>query len=176
MALVTRLSRLFQADFHAVLDRIEEPDLQLRQAVREMQFALDQDQQRLQLLQHEATRLDKAGVAAVADLKGFDEELDICLAAKKDDLARDLVRRKLGVEKQIQTLQQQFASIEVQRAQLAKQIDEQKQQLTSMKQKLELLVSDADPFAGGLCNQADAVRSEEVEIALLREKERRAKA
>ena len=41
MALVTRLSRLFQADFHAVLDRIEEPDLQLRQAVREMQFALD---------------------------------------------------------------------------------------------------------------------------------------
>ena len=52
MALVTRLSRLFQADFHAVLDRIEEPDLQLRQAVREMQFALDQDQQRQQLLQH----------------------------------------------------------------------------------------------------------------------------
>ena len=36
MALVNRLSRLFQADFHAVLDRIEEPDLQLRQAVREM--------------------------------------------------------------------------------------------------------------------------------------------
>jgi len=43
MALVTRLTRLFQADFHAVLDRIEEPDLQLKQAVREMQFALDQD-------------------------------------------------------------------------------------------------------------------------------------
>ena len=64
MALVTRLSRLFQADFHAVLDRIEEPDLQLRQAVREMQFALDQDQQRLQLLQHEATRLDEACAAA----------------------------------------------------------------------------------------------------------------
>ena len=176
MALVTRLSRLFQADFHAVLDRIEEPDLQLRQAVREMQFALEQDQQRLQLLQHETTRLDKAGIAAEADLKDFDEELDICLAAKKDDLARDLVRRKLGVEKQIQTLQQQFASIAIQREQLAKQIDEQNQQLSSMKQKLELLVSDEDPFAGSLCNQTDAIRSEEVEIALLREKERRAKA
>ena len=60
MALVTRLSRLFQADFHAVLDRIEEPDLQLRQAVREMQFALEQDQQRRQLLRHEAGRLDTA--------------------------------------------------------------------------------------------------------------------
>ena len=110
MALVTRLSRLFQADFHAVLDRIEEPDLQLRQAVREMQFTLDQDQQRLKLLQHEAAQLDKAARAASANLEAYDEELDICLAAKKDDLARDLIRRKLVSEKQLQALQQQFAS------------------------------------------------------------------
>ena len=57
MALVTRLSRLFQADVHAVLDRIEEPDLQLRQAVREMQLSLDQDRQRLKLLRHEYSQL-----------------------------------------------------------------------------------------------------------------------
>ena len=176
MALVTRLSRLFQADFHAVLDRIEEPDLQLRQAVREMQFALEQDQQRLQLLQHEAIQVDKACAAATTNLKSFDEELDICLAAKKDDLARDLIRRKLSNEKQIQALQQQAASIDLQRQKLVKQIDEQNQQLTSMKQKLELLVNDDEHLAGGNFDHADAIRSEEVEIALLREKERRAKA
>jgi len=176
MALVTRLSRLFQADFHAVLDRIEEPDLQLRQAVREMQFALDQDQQRLKLLQHEATRLGKAATDAEANLKSFDEELDICLAAKKDDLARDLIRRKLIAEKQLQALQQQSVSVEAQRQNLTKQIDEQSQHLTSMKQKLELLVSDEDSFAAGKFNSADAIRNEEIEIALLREKERRAKA
>ena len=176
MALVTRLSRLFQADFHAVLDRIEEPDLQLRQAVREMQFALDQDQQRLKLLQHEATQLGKATTDAEANLKGFDEELDICLAAKKDDLARDLIRRKLAGEKQLQTLQQQSVSVESQHQNLTRQIDEQGQQLTSMKQKLELLVSDEDSFASGNLNHADAIRNEEIEIALLREKERRARA
>jgi len=175
MALVTRLSRLFQADFHAVLDRIEEPDLQLRQAVREMQFALDQDQQRLQLLQHEAAQVDKACATTGTNLKSFDEELDICLAAKKDDLARDLIRRKLSHEKQLQILQQQSASIDVQRQHLVKQIDEQNQQLTSMKQKLELLLSDDEHLAGGNFNHTDAIRSEEVEIALLREKERRAK-
>ncbi len=176
MALVTRLSRLFQADFHAVLDRIEEPDLQLRQAVREMQFALDQDQQRLKLLQHEATQLGKAATDAEANLKSFDEELDICLAAKKDDLARDLIRRKLASEKQLQTLQQQSVSVESQHQNLTKQIDEQNQQLTSMKQKLELLVSDEDSLAAGNFNHADAIRNEEIEIALLREKERRTKA
>ena len=34
MAIVTRLTRLFRADAHAVLDRLEEPEVLLRQAVR----------------------------------------------------------------------------------------------------------------------------------------------
>ena len=140
MALVTRLSRLFQADFHAVLDRIEEPDLQLRQAVREMQFALDQDQQRKQLLQHEADQLDKAVVSIGDKLQALDEELDICIAADKDDLARDLVHRKLAAEKQLQATSDRSTAIKLQRQTLDRQIDEQTQQLTSMKQKLELLV------------------------------------
>ena len=77
MALITRLSRLFEADFHAVLDRIEEPELQLRQAVREMRFALEQNRQRLKLLQHEAVQLDKRSADKKASIEGFDQELDI---------------------------------------------------------------------------------------------------
>ena len=34
MPLINRVSRLFRADLHAVLDRIEEPDVLLRQAAR----------------------------------------------------------------------------------------------------------------------------------------------
>jgi phage shock protein A len=176
MALITRLSRLFEADFHAVLDRIEEPDLQLKQAVREMQFALDQDRQRLKLLQHEAEQLARTTSAVVTDLKGFDEELDICLAANEEDLARDLVRRKLAGDKQLQGLKQQSTSIEVLQQNLAAEIEEQGQQLTSMKQKLELLVSADTELARGNFSHADAIRNEEIEIALLREKERRAKS
>ena len=176
MALVTRLSRLFQADFHAVLDRIEEPDLQLRQAVREMQFALDQDRQRQQLLQHEAAQLAKS-IATIADnLQLLDDELDICLAAKKDDLARDLVRRKLVAEKNLRSGRERLAGLEQQSRELARQIDEQGGQLTAMKQKLELLVSTDEYHAADEFNQADAIRNEEVEIALLREKQRRAKS
>ena len=173
MALVTRLSRLFQADFHAVLDRIEEPDIQLKQAVREMQLALDQDEQRLSLLQHETEQLNKAGIGATKALQTFDEELDICLAAEKEDLARDLIRRKLASEKQLLSIKQQSETIEAQMKRLDKQINEQRQQLTSMKQKLELLVDDENRCVGEF-NPADNIRDEEVEIALLREKQRRA--
>jgi phage shock protein A len=176
MALVTRLSRLFQADFHAVLDRIEEPELQLRQAVREMQFALDHDRQRLQLLQHEAEQLGRQMSASGDRLQSLDEELDICLAAKQDELARDLVRRKLVIEKQQQRRRERVEALELQCAALTRQIDEQTQQLSSMKQKLELLVSRADPVASAGCDGEDVIRSEEVEIALLREKQRRVKS
>ncbi|MCP4768755.1 MAG: hypothetical protein GY875_21145 [Gammaproteobacteria bacterium] len=176
MALVTRLTRLFQADFHAVLDHIEEPDLQLKQAVREMQLALDQDRQGQRLLQHEAAQLAKAVSNMTASIAALDEELDICLAAKKDDLARNLVRRKLGAEKQLRAAGEQSARVELQQHALERQIDEQGQQLDSMKQKLELLVSSNDDPFGATPVQGDAIRSEEVEIALLREKERRVKS
>jgi len=176
MALVTRISRLFQADFHAVLDRIEEPDLQLRQAVREMQYALEQDQQRLQLLQHETEQLDKTRAVTEARLQTLDEELDICLGAKQDDLARDLIRRKLILEKRLQANAERSTSIERQVHSLGRQIEEQNQQLESMQQKLELLVSSADRPADAGIATVDTVRNEEIEIALLREKQRRAKS
>ena len=48
-------------------------------------------------------------------LQALDEELDICLAAHKDDLARDLVRRKLGAEQQLQATRERAAAIELQR-------------------------------------------------------------
>ena len=175
MALVTRLSRLFQADFHAVLDRIEEPDLQLRQAVREMQFALEQDQQRRQLLLHEAGRLDTAADDISHKLQALDEELDICLAAHKDDLARDLVRRKLGAEQQLQTTRERATAIELQLETISQQLDEQSQQLIAMKQKLELLVNAEDNPFNVNPGTAETIRNEEIEIALLREKQRREK-
>ena len=176
MALITRLSRLFEADFHAVLDRIEEPELQLRQAVREMQFALDQDRQRYKLLQHEAGRLDEAEAGIIAALEGFDQELDICLGANKDDLARDLVRRKLAGEKQLQAIRAQVQAVDSQCRELDAVIDEHDQQLAAMKQKLELLASQESALADRSYRPPESIRNEEVEIALLREKQRRAKS
>ena len=149
MALVTRLSRLFQADVHAVLDRIEEPDLQLRQAVREMQLALDQDRQRLKLLRHEYSQLMRTLSEGEALLETFDEELDTCLAADKDDLARDLIRRKLANERQTQALHKQSETVATQIQALEHQIEEQDQQLTGMKQKLELLANSPERFVDG---------------------------
>ena len=47
MPILNRVKRLFQADVHAILDVIEEPEAVLKQAIREMQESLDQKQGQL---------------------------------------------------------------------------------------------------------------------------------
>lgn len=175
MALITRLSRLFQADFHAVLDRIEEPDIQLKQAIREMQIDLQQSEQRLALLQHESETLSNLVTDANARLSAFDEELDICFAAKKEDLARDLIKRKLEVTRQLQSSEKQQAMLQSSIQSLELNIEENREALENMTQKLDLLVTDIDSGSKHdyLSSVSPGVRSEEIEIAFLREKQKR---
>jgi len=176
MALITRISRLFQADFHAVLDRIEEPDIQLKQAIREMRIDLQQSEQRLALLQHEGESLSNMVNDAKTRLGTFDEELDICFAAKKEDLARDLIKRKLETTHQLQSSEKQNAALQSSIQNLELSIEENREQLENMTQKLDLLVTDMDSGAaqGHFSNTSTAVRNEEIEIAFLREKQKRA--
>ena len=77
MTLITRLSRLFRADFHAVLDRIEEPETLLRQAIREMEEEIAcQEQAMAERLDGARTELynlltDLSRMGALADGEGI---------------------------------------------------------------------------------------------------------
>ena len=97
MALINRVTRLFKADFNAVLDRIEEPEQVLKQAIREMEDDLVGAEQRIQVVTHDQDALNERKSELDAKITEIDEELDLCFAKKKDELARTLVRRKLEV-------------------------------------------------------------------------------
>jgi phage shock protein A len=178
MPIITRLGRLFRADLHAVLDHIEEPAALLRQAVREMEDALEQDGRRLQLLRHELAELDERRAELERSAVELDEELDICLAARQEELAKGLIRRRLehqGLGKRIDKRRQQTrAALE----KLAAQVDHNARQLDAMRQKVELLAR--EPAVGEpprpWTPDAVNVRDEDVEVAFLREMQRRAQA
>ena len=61
MALITRISRLFKADFHAVLDQIEEPEQLLKQAIRDMQDEIAVAEQRIANREREQKSLQAHG-------------------------------------------------------------------------------------------------------------------
>jgi phage shock protein A len=177
MALITRVSRLFRADMHAVLDRIEEPELLLRQAVREMEDELARDEQRLKAMRMEQTQVHARGEEVARAQQALEQELDVCFASDEQELARGVVRRKLESERLAAVLARRAQMLEESSASLAAQVEENRTRLESMRQKAEILAEESsamrtgDPWVG----QSVVVRQEEVDVALLREKQKRSR-
>jgi|TARA_Y100000310_G_scaffold200189_2_gene200197 phage shock protein A len=99
MALIKRLSRLFEADLHAVLDQIEEPQALLKQSVREMAEELAKGEQHLKEMRTEHSHLSRRSTEIEGSLVDMEGELDLCFESNNDDLARQLLKRKLLTEK-----------------------------------------------------------------------------
>lgn len=174
MALINRVSRLFKADFHAVLDRIEEPDILLRQAIREMQDDVYADEQQLKRLQAEQQQADQRQSNVQHSLQQVDEELDVCFAAGNHDLARQVVRRKLEQQQRLQQLTQHKLSRQQQSSEIEQRLSEHRQQLQSMLEKAECLLDAAATNDGYHENIEAGVLERDVEVAFLREQQRRA--
>ena len=177
MALITRISRLFKADFHAVLDQIEEPDLLLRQAIREMEDDLAAREQRIRLASHEqeGLRTHKAELAQL--LTELDDQLDLCFAAQKPDLARNLVRRKLETQRAARHLAKRESTIEKSLSEQRAMLEEHRVTLDGLRQKAEIFTARPREAVGDFKDSFDrelAVSDDEVEVAFLREQTRRA--
>lgn len=178
MALVTRVSRLFRADLHAVLDRVEEPDVVLRQAIREMEEEFAGDEQRVKLINHEQEQITARAADIEQSLGDIDEELDVCFASEKDELARVLIKRKLEAQRLKKHMSRKADALGQTLTTLETRLKENRARLDSMRQKAELLSEDKTPdYAEDAWGVPDiSVQDEDVEVAFLREKQRRARS
>ena len=92
MALINRLSRLVKADFHAVLDNIEEPEQLLKQAIRDMEDNLAETEQRILLCANDQEALSVRRMELQNAIDEINAQLDLCFASEKDELARSLIK------------------------------------------------------------------------------------
>lgn len=177
MALINRISRLFKADFHAVLDRIEEPEQLLRQAIRDMDEQLAESVQRSKVRTQEQQSLAKRKAELNARLAETDSELDLCFESGKDELVRGLVRKKLEIQRLLKRVAADEAATGEYLSDLRKQIDENRNVLESLRQKAEVFAQ--RPAVGSNHDASNwrvselAVSEAEVEVALLREQSAR---
>jgi phage shock protein A len=177
MALISRVSRLFTADVHAVLDRIEEPQVLLKQAIREMEDEAASGGQQLKWLRHEKQQLEKKRDAGSTLVDELDSELDICFEAGEEELARSLVKRKLTEQQRTKTATAQLDSVASAIVELSAVLDDQRHKLREMQQNAEILTEDARTDAGISESFAGPeIGPEEIDIAFLREKQRRSRA
>jgi phage shock protein A len=165
---------MMRADLNAVLDRIEEPELLLRQAVREMEEELGRSEQRIACLEAEREQLNARQEALGASIHSSQEELDLCFDAGKDDLARTLVKRKLESSRLQQALKVRSSDLENTLISENERLEENRVRFESMRQKAEILTEDK-PATGTFDDPATVggVTDAEVEVAFLREQKRR---
>ncbi|MCZ6856084.1 MAG: PspA/IM30 family protein [Gammaproteobacteria bacterium] len=171
MALITRISKLFTADVHAVLDRIEEPEVVLKQAIREMTEETARGKQRLMWLAAESQALEQRLVSADETIASLDGELDLCFAADEQELARSLVRNKLAAEQHHKQTSQQLELLRRDHESLEATLTEQNQQLADMQQKADVFM-DA-PATSCSPIQDAGISQDAIDVAFLREKQRR---
>lgn len=173
MALLTRLSRLFQADLHAVLDQLEEPEALLRQSVREMEDALAADERLLKRLGEDRGRAARQHADCGLTLERLELELATCFAANETELARRLVRRKLEQTKLAASLLRVEEDCAKRAQALAVRLEDNRARLANLRHKLDVLVSQAAEAGRGetRCESGPdlAVAEDEVEAAFLRE-------
>lgn len=178
MALINRISRLFKADFHAVLDQIEEPEALLRQAIRDMEDDLASTEQRIAVRAHDQEALTVRKAELENARSEIDAQLDLCFESEKDDLAKSLIKKKLEAERLLKRLSAKHVSnanyLDEQRTML----DENAATLESLRQKAELFTQRA-PVQTDQKSEFDdlawtaremTVGDDEIEIAYLREK------
>ncbi|MDH3532728.1 MAG: PspA/IM30 family protein [Gammaproteobacteria bacterium] len=178
MALINRVARLFKADFHAVLDQIEEPEALLKQAIRDMEDDLANTEQRIALCAHDQDALAVRKGELQSALAEIDAELDLCFAAEKDDLARSLIRKKLEAERLLKRLSTKHAANQQYLADQRAMLEENTTTLESLRQKAELFAQRLPVHAAGRSEFDDiawmaremTVGDDEIEIAYLREK------
>ena len=177
MALINRISRLFTADVHAVLDRIEEPDVLLKHAIREMEEDLARNERRVKQLEHERESLADRHRKVQAVLVELGEQLDVCFVGgsfppNAGELARKVLKRKLETERLDKHVAERRTAVDKALAERRAAADDQREHLDVMRQKAELLAN--APGGGDAWGKTDfTVGADEVEVAFLREQQKR---
>ncbi len=165
MILVNRLRRLIAADVHAVLDRIEEPEAVLKQAVRDMAAAIEAGEAQLeqrragaQSHRHRLTELE-------ASLESLERKLDHSLERDDESLARTLVRRKLEALRLRDRLRLAAAALDEECEMLAGRLARQQAELDALQQRAASPVAGTPVDTGTVAS--DAIDETDIEIALL---------
>ena len=178
MALINRIARLFKADFHAVLDQIEEPEQLLKQAIRDMEDELACIEQRIAVCAHDQDALSVRRSELESATADIGAQLDLCFKSRKDDLARGLIKRRLEADRLLKRLNSKYATNEAWLDEQRTRLDENQTTLEGLRQKAELFSkrtsthTDGDSAFDDIAWMAREmiVGDDEIEIEYLREK------
>lgn len=182
MALINRISRLFKADFHAVLDNLEDPESLLKQSIREMEDAISQLREQTRHTEERKQDIESRIHKLQLQTRAHNNELDICFESGNDTLAKSIIKNSLESRALVARLQENLTCENKRFDTLNTRLQEYSEQLDSLQQKAEIVSktntskNSQDYSAGNESSSDWLVSSSAVEIAFLEEQQKRLSA
>jgi phage shock protein A len=174
MPLINRITRLFTADVHAVLDRLEEPDALLKQALREMEDELAASDARLRWLSHERDETARQSAEVDRELDRLAERLDVCFSAHEETLARGVLKRRLELQRHRHRLDVRADATAKALAAEEARLEERRHAFDALRLRAEPLLDAAEhPFAARASAFDTPITDADIDVELLQEKQRR---
>lgn len=179
MSLLHRITRLLKADIHGILDAIEEPDIMLKQAIREMQEEIDNSETQIKTLAKQLDGLSERKQDLLLMLDEIDMQIGLCFADNNDLLAKAALRKKMETEAVLQLIGSHQKSLLEEKSALATELAGRRCKLKSVIDRLTLLTGqNAEDWQTGIglnggSAGCETVTQEDVELAFLKEKQKR---
>lgn len=176
MKFVNRLICLFKADVHGWLDRVQDPELILRQALRDMTEELAKKEGCLRRLLHDRDQILKDLAALERQAAKIEADIDQALSRTQDDLARPLIARRLSLSTDQTRRQQHLVALEQEITSFGELVTRQRQVSEDVRLRAAAWVRERDlrrqagDLVGGGPECSDTRRAPEIELELLRRK------
>ena len=172
MAIINRLTRLFSADFNAVLDHLEEPQILLKQSLREMEEELAILEKTIRHTRNEFEELKNKKSSAEKNISKTDEEIKICFNNDNDNLARNLIKRKLETSEILRVVSERSEQLTIELNSMSQLYEEQSTIYESMYQKAELMCVTETNKTMEFSENLYGINESDIEVALLQEKKK----
>lgn len=165
--LFKRLERLFKADVHGVLDSLEDPQAMLKFSMQEMEECLSNLENKVQRLEMEEKQLRKHQSELEEKNHRIEEDLDLCLQKKDEELIKRQIKKKLELEKVKGQRKQKLEDLASERDQVMEDLNLKREKLRDLKERAEFLQPISNP-ASEKEPSSWQVGEDEVEMAYLR--------
>jgi len=178
MGIMTRILRIWKADIHGVMDRLEDQDLLLKQYLREMENSLQQKEARIKQLVKSQRHIQADLTTRTQEIGKLENDLTLALRKDNDNIAKLLIRKQMVQQKHCEHLQRQRESLLAEHKQLGELLDEQHLRFEILKVKASNFYGRNEQNkacdANGLLHEtvgASNIAEDEIEIELIRRKE-----
>jgi len=178
MSVITRIKRLWKADIHGVMDRLEDQPLMLKQYLREMENSLQEKESDRQQVAETDQQIQNDLMVREKEIEKLEKDITLALRKGKDDIARMLIRKQRQQRTHCHQLQQQHESLEGDHHHLCQVIEEQRLRYETLKLQTQTFcrrsehtsfIETNDAFSESGCSFT--YDEEEIEIELIRRKE-----